>query len=111
MAHSANADITVYWRPGCPSCSSLLSELRRRSVPYRAVDIWADPAASETVRELARGNETVPTVVVGPVALVDPAVTDVLNAAVTHAPDAVPDGYEAPKVGRFSRWLVARLGG
>jgi hypothetical protein len=31
----------------------------------REVNIWADPSAAATVRSLAGGNETVPTVVIG----------------------------------------------
>lgn len=80
-------------------------------VPHRRVNIWDDPSAAATVRSLAAGNETVPTVVVGPAVLVDPDVHAVLAAATEHAPLAVPEGYEAPQPSRLGRWLAAKLSG
>ncbi|MFI5593918.1 glutaredoxin domain-containing protein [Amycolatopsis sp. NPDC051758] len=85
-----NADraaVTVYWRPGCPYCSRLLGDLDRIGLPLRKVDIWADPAAAATVRSIANGNETVPTVVVGGTAMVNPRAADVLDAARRHTPE------------------------
>ncbi len=69
--------VVVYWRPGCPFCSMLRAGLRRHGVPFREVDIWADPDAAAFVRSVARGNETVPTVTVGDVALVNPSAGEV----------------------------------
>jgi glutaredoxin len=52
---------------------------------YRAVNIWDEPDAASTVRDYARGNETVPTVVIGEpgsadaVGLVNPALAEVLD--------------------------------
>ncbi|HEX2576735.1 MAG TPA: glutaredoxin domain-containing protein [Aquihabitans sp.] len=97
-----DAEIVVYWRPGCGFCSSLRRQLDGAGVPHRLVDIWADRAAAEVVRSFARGNETVPTVVVGPVGLVNPGLHEVLAAAADHAPGAVPEGYEPPGPGRWS---------
>ena len=68
---------TVYWRPGCPFCAMLFRGLDRAGIPYRKVDIWADPRAAEHLRSVARGNETVPTVVFGAHALVNPRVSQV----------------------------------
>lgn len=45
------------------------------------VNIWDDPEAAAFVRSVARGNETVPTVAVGEIAMVNPSVKDVLAAA------------------------------
>ena len=56
------AEITVYTRPGCPFCTMLRSGLQDRGLAFDEVDIWQDPTAAETVRSLANGNETVPTV-------------------------------------------------
>jgi glutaredoxin-like protein len=99
--------IEVYWRPGCGFCSRLFRKLDELAVPYRRVDIWEDPAAAERVRDVARGYETVPTVFVGSVALVNPSVHEVLAAAAEHVPAAVPAGYEPPPPGRLARWLGA----
>lgn len=93
-AFSAAAGITVYWRPGCGFCSSLLRQFEQLQVPYDAVNIWDDHSGAAYVRSVARGNETVPTVAIGPVALVNPSIRDVLDAAVSHAPDAVPSNFK-----------------
>ncbi|GAA1205308.1 glutaredoxin domain-containing protein [Prauserella alba] len=78
--------VEVYWRPGCPFCMALRPRLRRSGLPIREVDIWADPAAAARVREAAGGNETVPTVFVGPTALVNPSVREVKAAVDRYAP-------------------------
>lgn len=82
--------VEVYWRSGCVSCHVLRRGLRRRGIPVREVDIWAgDPAAAARVRAVAGGNETVPTVFIGPRALVAPGVRDVLRALADIAPNLV----------------------
>jgi glutaredoxin len=79
--------ITVYWRPGCPFCGMLFRKLERADVAHTRVNIWEDPEAAAVVRSIARGNETVPTVVVRPAAsvdtvgLVNPSVDEILAAA------------------------------
>lgn len=83
---------------------------------YTAVDIWADPSAAATVRAIASGNETVPTVVVGDattdgIGLVNPDLHEIMAAAAEVAPGLIPEGYEAPQPGRMARWVRARLGG
>lgn len=65
--------VDVYWRPGCPFCASLRRGLRRRGVNARWHDIWEDPEAAAVVRAATGGDETVPTVVVGGRALVNPS--------------------------------------
>ncbi len=107
----ADEEIVVFWRPACGFCAVLRRQLDHAAVPHRLVNIWEDPEAAATVRSIARGNETVPTVVVGPVAMVNPTVHEVLAAAATHAPGAVPDGYQAPQPGRVGRWVRDALGG
>ncbi len=64
--------LTVYWRPGCPYCARLRRQLRRHEVPVQWRNIWDDPSAAATVRAVAGGNETVPTVFVGGDAYVNP---------------------------------------
>jgi hypothetical protein len=62
----------VYWRPGCPFCMRLRASLGRRADRLHWVDIWADPAGAASVRAVADGNETVPTVITGETAMVNP---------------------------------------
>ncbi len=69
--------VTVYTRPGCPYSFLLRRGLRRRGVAFTEVDIWADPAAAASVRAVADGNETVPTVHVAGQWLVNPGASRV----------------------------------
>ena len=55
----------------------LRSGLQRSGIAYREVNIWEDPDAAAFVRSVARGNETVPTVTVGSVSLVNPSAREV----------------------------------
>ncbi|GAA1036411.1 hypothetical protein GCM10009557_47080 [Virgisporangium ochraceum] len=65
-------EVVVYARPGCPFCFMLRRGLRKRKIEFTEVDIWKDPAAAATVRAVANGNETVPTVHVAGQWLVNP---------------------------------------
>lgn len=81
--------ITVYWRPGCPSCARLLGGLARLGVTHDAVDIWKDSDAASFVRQVAHGNETVPTVMVGDRALVNPSLDELVGAlGAEHGPSS-----------------------
>lgn len=97
--------ITVYWRPGCAFCRPLMRWLDQTGVPAVRHDIWADPDAAASLRALTGGDETVPTVVVGDVALVNPSRRDVLRALDEHAPDLVPDGARVPRRRWWERLL------
>lgn len=77
----AHRPITVFWRPGCMFCSALLHRLEQTDLVYRTVNIWEDDDAREFVRSVANGNETVPTVVVGDHAMVNPSLRAVRAAA------------------------------
>ena len=92
LAHPSadNSEITVYWRPGCPFCSSLRRGLHRAGLPFREVNIWDDPNAAAFVRSIARGNETVPTVSVGKVNLVNPSARRVIEVATNETPALLP---------------------
>ena len=79
--------IEVLWRPGCPYCSRLRSGLRRAGIETVERDIWADPSAAARVRRATGGDETVPTVVVGARALVNPSVSQVVSAVRAEFPD------------------------
>jgi mycoredoxin len=82
--------VDVYWRPGCPYCSSLKRSLKRRKVPMRFHNIWDDPSAAAVVRSAAHGNETVPTVVIGGHALVNPTPQAVEALVAQVAPGLMP---------------------
>ena len=75
-------EITVYSRPGCPYCTTLKMGLKRSRTPFRDVNIWNDPQAAAFVRSVANGNETVPTVTIGEVSLVNPSAGRVRSLAV-----------------------------
>lgn len=81
--------VVLYWRPGCPFCSALKRRLRQLGLRTTEVNIWADPDAAAVVRSVAGGNETVPTVIIGDTAMVNPTGHEVLQAALSLAPDAV----------------------
>ncbi len=87
--------VTLYWRPWCPYCTRLRWQLRRARLPVREVNIWSDAAAAARVRAIANGDETVPTVTLGPVALVNPTRAQVLAAVRAHAPQLLgQDGHD-----------------
>jgi mycoredoxin len=99
--------VTVYWRPGCPYCARLRRGLRRAGLAVNEVDIWSDALAAASVRDLAGGNETVPTVVVGATALVNPSAAEVVDA-VRRA--GIPVDGPAPSPPRWPfRWSGSAL--
>ena len=112
MSSPTEHEIVVYWRPGCGFCTGLRQQLDAHHVPHRLVNIWEDPAAAAHVRSVARGNETVPTVTIGPVSLVNPTLHEVVAAAQKHAPDALPEGLEVPAPRGLARLIgeVLRIG-
>jgi glutaredoxin len=65
--------IDLYWRPGCGFCSMLQRKLDKLGIERVEHNIWDDPADAEIVRAHARGNETVPTVVIGDRGFVNPS--------------------------------------
>nr|AGC72393.1 hypothetical protein [uncultured bacterium A1Q1_fos_15] len=58
--------------------------MKRSGLDYERVNIWENPDAAAFVRSVARGNETVPTVTVGDVSMVNPSMSDI-HAAVDAA--------------------------
>lgn len=97
--------IDLYWRPGCGFCSSLRGQLDRLGIDRVEHNIWDEPANAEVVRQYADGNETVPTVVVGGVGMVNPSARDLAAHLAEHAPHLLPDGFEAPQPGPMGRAL------
>lgn len=103
--------VTLYWRPGCPYCRRLRGDLRRVGLPVREVDIWQDQAAAARLRAVAGGNETVPTVLVGAEALVNPSASAVVAALRRADPTYVAaSGLERAahtvRVLRAARWVL-----
>lgn len=82
--------VDFYWRPGCGFCMALDRRLSNADIPMRKKNIWENPDHASFVRSVANGNETVPTVVVGPVAMVNPRLAEVIDALSRHAPHLVP---------------------
>lgn len=60
--------------------------LEKRGIASVEHDIWSDPEAAEVVRNFARGNETVPTVVIGDVGFVNPTASAIERHLKNHAP-------------------------
>ncbi|MGE0307996.1 MAG: glutaredoxin domain-containing protein, partial [Acidimicrobiia bacterium] len=83
------------------------SDLDRLGVNHRLVNIWENPTAAAYVRSIARGNETVPTVSIGRVALVNPSTDDVLATAMQYTPGLVPEGYVPRRT--LGNWIRRRL--
>lgn len=57
--------VRAFVRPGSLWCVVLRWRLRALARQVHWVDIWADPAARELVRELGRGEPLVPVVIAG----------------------------------------------
>lgn len=75
----ADTEIVMYARPGCPFCMMLRRDLAAAGLDYRERDIWQEPEAAAAVRAVADGNETVPTINIGDVWLVNPSVDEIRN--------------------------------
>lgn len=70
-------EVEVMWRPGCPYCRALRSELHGRGVEATWRNIWSDAEARDLVRVANGGDETVPTVRVGDTWLTNPGWSDI----------------------------------
>jgi glutaredoxin len=95
--------IDLYWRPGCGFCSSLRGQLDKLGIERVEHNIWDEPQKAQTVRDYANGNETVPTVVVGGVGMVNPSARDLAAHLAENAPQLLPDGFEAPQPSAVGR--------
>lgn len=62
------------------------SGLKAAAIPVHERNIWENPDDAAIVRSIADGDETVPTVIVGPIGLVNPSVKQVKAAVQEHAP-------------------------
>jgi len=102
------SEVTVYWRPGCPYCSRLRRDLHRLGLPVTEVNIWEDPAGSAIVRSAAGGNETVPTVIVGSTALVNPSAKAVVETMQAGDPDRPVDDHVQAGLGRIQNVRIVK---
>ncbi|MDH4169062.1 MAG: NrdH-redoxin [Acidimicrobiia bacterium] len=100
--------IEYYWRPGCPFCMRLESKLARHDLPLERRNIWDDERHAATVRSVANGNETVPTVIIGDHALVNPSADEVLRVLQRESPHLVPADWE-PSTGTRIGQTLGRL--
>ena len=91
-AASTAVRIDLYWRPGCGFCAALQRGLDRLGIERVEHNIWDDPADAAIVRKYANGNETVPTVVVDGVGLVNPSPNELLALLTERAPHLLPAG-------------------
>ena len=89
---TAASQIDLYWRPGCGFCMSLMRGLDQLGIERVEHNIWDDPADAAIVRQFANGNETVPTVVVDGVGLVNPSPRQLLDLLAERAPHLLPVG-------------------
>lgn len=89
---TAGSDVTIdlYWRPGCGFCSMLRRGLAKRGIDTVDHNIWDSAADADIVRQHSRGNETVPTVVIAGIGLVNPTVGQVEALVAEHAPHLLP---------------------
>jgi glutaredoxin len=97
--------VHYYWRPGCPFCSMLRRGLDKAGVETVDHNIWESPEAAATVRFHAGGNETVPTVVIGEVGMVNPSAGQVARHLQRFASHLLPEGFETPQPGLIGRLL------
>ena len=110
-APAVPTQIDLYWRPGCGFCAGLKRGLDKLGIERVEHDIWENPDDAAVVRRFARGNETVPTVVVGDVGLVNPSPGQLIALLAEQAPHLLPDGVEAPQPGTVGRFVNKVLGG
>lgn len=75
-----NKEVTVYWRPGCGFCARLFRDIEGAGLPHSRINIWDNADGAEFVRSVANGNETVPTVRVGKMAMVNPSLQQIQAA-------------------------------
>lgn len=102
----SDPEVIFLWRKHCGYCRKLREGLVAAGISLRERNIWEDADSAATVRKVARGNETVPTVIVGGRALVNPSVEQVIAAIHREFPGQfpqLPDGL--PRRRWWRRWI------
>jgi mycoredoxin len=107
---SQPGQIDLYWRPGCGFCTMLQRKLDQLGIERVEHNIWENSDDAAIVRRHARGNETVPTVVVGETGLVNPSAGELVAFLSEHHPHLLPDGFEPLQPGPAAR-LVNKVFG
>ena len=97
--------VHFYWRPGCGFCSMLRRGLDKAGIVTVDHNIWDNPDDAARVRFYANGNETVPTVVIGEVGMVNPSARQVADHLEQVAPHLLPADHQAPTPGLVGRLL------
>ncbi len=92
----SSPEIDLYWRPGCGYCTSLRRQLDRLGIARTEHNIWDEPRGAAIVRDHAHGNETVPTLVIDGVGLVNPSPIELVSYLAEHAPDHLPSDFDPP---------------
>lgn len=90
---------------------NLERNLDKMDLPLNKKNIWEDASHAATVRSIADGNETVPTVVIGNAKMVNPNPGQVLQAIEAQAPELLPEGVDVPKPNKMAQKLNKLLGG
>ena len=111
MTDDKISSVDFYWRPGCGFCMSLDRNLSKAGIPMSKHNIWDNPADAAAARNMANGNETVPTVVIDGIGLVNPSTNQVIAVLSEKAPHLVPEGWEPPQPGRVANAARRLLGG
>jgi glutaredoxin len=88
--------VEVFWRPGCPFVGGVGRVLDDAGVPTNLRNIRENPDDAAIVRSITGGDETVPTLVIGPVALVNPSARLVMATLREHAPHLL-DADDRPR--------------
>ena len=76
---AADQTIRVYWQPGCSSCLRTKEFLTEHGVPFRSIDVLADPQGFRDLEEL--GVRMIPLVVKGKDYVSGQILTDVARIA------------------------------
>jgi glutaredoxin len=95
--------VHYYWRPGCGFCTMLRRGLQKAGIETVDHNIWDDPEAAAIVRSHAGGDETVPTVVVDDVGLVNPSTRQVVHHLEQMAPHLLPNDHISTRHGILAR--------
>lgn len=90
---------------------NLERSLNKLNLPLNKMNIWDSKKHASTVRSIADGNETVPTVVIGDAKMVNPNAGQVLQALQAQAPELIPDGVDVPQPGKLGKKINKLLGG
>jgi mycoredoxin len=107
---AAAPQLELFWRPGCGFCMLLRRSLDRLGIDRVEHNIWDDPDAATIVRSHANGNETVPTVVVGDRAFVNPSAGELIAHLDVHHPELLPEDFDPPEPGIVERLASRVLG-